>query len=173
MRRMPVLAALCAGALVAAPRPATPATFAATTVEQVARGSDAVVRGRVAAIASRATKDGRIVTDVDVAVDEVWKGAPERTLRLVVPGGRLPGVAMRVDGAPRFQVGEDVVVFAHRRGPGWNVSGLAAGKFHVEGGEARPALAGAAVLPRTLPDGEREVGPMPLAELERRVRAAR
>ncbi len=176
MRRVLALIAVCAGALAAwSPWPAAVATFAATSVEEVARGSDAVVRGRVAATAARATKDGRIVTEVEIAVREAWKGVPEATVRVVVPGGRLPHLAMRVDAAPTFEAGEDVVVFLSRGGKRWYVNGLALGKFRVDGPEARPGLGGAAVLPRAvpLPGGERQVGPMPVAELERRVRAAR
>ena len=60
----------------AASGPAVAATFAATTVEDAARMSDAIVRGRVASTAARATKDARIVTDVEVVVSEAWKGAP-------------------------------------------------------------------------------------------------
>jgi hypothetical protein len=175
MRPWLVLAAISAGALASTLAPARAATFAATTVEEVARAADAVVRGRVAAATARATSEGRIVTDVDIAVTDAWKGAPEPVVRVVVPGGRLPDVAMRVEGAPTFVAGEEVVVFLHRRGAGWNVSGLALGKYRVEDGEAKPASSGAAILPRgaPLPEGERQVGPMPVAELERRVRAAR
>lgn len=170
MRSVAPFAALCA-ALAAAP--AAAATFLATSVEEVARGSDAVVRARVVAAASRATRDGRIVTDVELAVDAAWKGDAGRAVRLVVPGGSLPGVAMRVDAAPRFAVGEEVVVFLARGARAWLVNGLALGKFRVAGGEARPGIAGAEVLPRALPAGERRVEAMPVAELERRVRAAR
>ncbi len=176
MRRALALAAPCVVLLAAAAsRPAAAATFAATSVEEVARTSDAVVRGRVAGTAARATKDGRIVTEVEIAVGAAWKGAPGTTVRVVVPGGRLPGVAMRVDAAPAFAVGEEVVVFLSRGGTTWYVNGLALGKFRVDRGEAHPASAGAAVLPRAapLPRGEREVGAMPVAELERRVKAAR
>jgi hypothetical protein len=155
--------------------PAVAAVFAATSVEGMTRSSDAVVRGRVVATAARPTRDGRIVTEVEVAVDQAWKGEPGRTVRVVVPGGRLPGVAMWVDAAPTFAPGEDVVVFLSRGGAVWHVSGLALGKFRVERDEARPSLGDAEVVPgaRPFPDGEREVGAMPLAELERRVRAAR
>ncbi len=172
MRRVLALAAL--GALLAAGRAAA-ATFAATSVEEVARTSDAVVRGRVERTAARATRDGRIVTEVEIAVREAWKGAPDATVRVVVPGGRLPGLAMRVDAAPTFEEGDDVVVFLSRGARAWYVNGLALGKFRVDGADARPELAGSVVVPRAapLPAGERQVGAMPVAELERRVRAAR
>jgi hypothetical protein len=169
MRRLALAALLST----AAAGPAAAATFVATSVEEVARGSDAVLRGRVVDTASRATRDGRIVTEVEVAVDAAWKGAAEPTVRVVVPGGRLPRLAMRVDAAPTFAAGEEVVVFVVRRGAAWHVNGLALGKFAVVGGEARPSLGGAVVLPRALAVGEKRVGAMPVAELERRVRAAR
>jgi hypothetical protein len=131
------------------------------------------VRGRVVATAARATADGRIVTDVDVEVASAWKGAPERTVRIVVRGGSLGWIAQRVEGAPSFAPGEEVVVFLGREGRAWRVAGHALGKFRVVAGEARPALGRAGVRPRALAKGERAVGAMPLAELERRVREAR
>jgi hypothetical protein len=157
--------------LTAAPAAAT--TFVASSVEEMARSSEAVVHGRVIATAARATADGGIVTDVDVAVASAWKGAPEQTVRLVVPGGTLGQIALRVEGAPTFAPGEEVVVFAAREGRAWRVNGYALGKYRVVGGEARPSVGSARVLPRALTAGERAVGPMSLAELERRVRSAR
>lgn len=168
MRRLGLAALLLALA-----GPAAGATFVATSVEQVARTSDAVVRGRVRAVSSRFTRDGRIVTEVELLVESAWKGAPEATVRLVVPGGRVGSLAQIVDAAPRFEEGEEVVVFLSRRGPAWRVNGHALGKYRVEGGEARSALGGAQVLPRALEAGERAVGTMGVPELERRVRSAR
>jgi hypothetical protein len=133
-----------------------------------------VIRGRVVGQASRWTGGGRrIFTSVQVTVGEIWKGAAPAVVRIEVPGGAVGGIAQRVDAAPAFDDGEDVVVFLDRRGDGWQVHGLALGKFRVEGGEARPGLEGLQFAPGEIPAGEREVGRMPLAELERRVRAAR
>lgn len=167
MRRPPLAAVLLALA-----GPAAAATFFETSVEEMARTSDAVVRGRVAGAASRFTRDGRIVTEVEIAVDGAWKGNASAVLRLVVPGGSVGGIAQTVDAAPRFEEGEEVVVFVTRRGAAWLVNGHALGKYRVEGAEARSALGGAKVLPRALPAGERAVGTMGVAELEARVRAA-
>lgn len=159
-------------AVLAAAGPAAAATFVTTSVEEVARSSEAVVRGRVVSQAARATPDGRIVTEVEIEVASAWRGAPPRTVRIVVPGGSLGTVALRVDAAPTFEDGEDVVVFLARNGPKYSVSGYALGKYRVEGGEARPSLGNALVLPRALRAGERAVGAMPVDDLERRVRAA-
>jgi len=167
MRRLPALALAAIAATAAA------STFVAATVEEVARSSEAVVRGRVVAAAGRSTRDGRIVTDVDVEVASAWKGAPERTLRVVVPGGSLGWIALRVEGAPTFAPGEEVVVFLSREGRAWRVNGYGQGKYRVVGAEARPGLGGAEVVGRAVARGERLVGAMPVDELERRVRAAR
>ena len=169
MRR--VLALLLLGA---AAGPAVAATFVATSVEEVTRSADAVVRGRVLSANGRLSRDGRrVVTDVEIAVDHVWKGDPGPTVRLVVPGGSTGQVAMHVDAAPTFAPGEEVVVFLARRGERWTVMGLSLGKYRVDGLDARPAVEPADVVPRPLPQGERAAGPMPVAELERRVRASR
>lgn len=167
MRRLLTLALLALASPVAA------STFVAATVEEVARSSHAVVRGRVVAAGARATRDGRIVTDVDVEVASAWKGAPERTVRIVVPGGSLGWIALRVEGAPTFAPGEEVVVFLAREGPAWRVNGYGQGKYRVAGGEARPGLGAAKVVARPHDRGERLVGAMSVDELERRVRAAR
>jgi len=167
MRR--TLAAL----LVLAATPAVAATFVATSVEDVARSSDAVVRGRVTSRQARATADGRIVTDVELEVLGAWKGAPGRVVRFVIPGGSLGTIALSVDAAPKFSDREEVVVFLARKGPGYVVAGWALGKFTIEGTEARPGVGSALILPRAVAAGERQVEAMAVAELERRVRAAR
>jgi len=176
MRRAYVaVAAALACAVAASAGRASAATFYQTSVEALARTSDAVVRARVLRTASRLTRDGRIVTEVELAVDEAWKGAPGRSLRLLVPGGRVGRLAMTVDAAPGFEVGEEVVVFAARRGSAWHVNGHALGKYRIERSDGRAAasLGGARVLPRRLAAGERAVESMGVAELERRVRSAR
>lgn len=169
MRRLaPLLVVLVAA-------PAVAATFIATSVEETARSSEAVVRGRVLSTASRFTRDGRgIVTEAEIGVDAVWKGEAAATVRVVVRGGRVGSIAQWVDAAATFEQGEEVVVFLAGGGGGvFRVMGQALGKYRVNGIEARPALGEEDVLPRPLAAGERAVGPMAVAELERRVRAAR
>lgn len=167
MRRSLALVALLAAA------PAAAATFVAPSVEELARSSEAVVRGRVVDVASRAAAGGRIVTEIEVLVATAWKGTAERTVRFVVPGGRAGGLALLVDSAPSFEPGEEVVVFLSRSGDAWRVNGQSLGKFRVEGTEARAAIEGSRTLPGAIAAGERHVGPMPIGELERRVRGAR
>jgi hypothetical protein len=158
---------LCAG-------PAAAAVMAPASVEALARGSDAVVRGRVIGGAARWSADGRrIFTEVEVTVSAVWRGAAPGRVRLTVPGGERDGIAQRLEGAPAFSPGEEVVLFLSRRGSSWRVRGLALGKYRLEGGAARPDLRGITFAPGRVPAGERHAGEMPAAELERRVRGAR
>jgi hypothetical protein len=154
--------------------PARASTALPATVEGLARASDAVVRGTVAASASRFTADGRqIYTFVEIRPAAVWRGsAPARTV-VRVPGGEVGNLGMLVPGSPRFTAGEEVVLFLRRSGEVHQLVGLAQGKFSVAGGAARPDLAGLHLLEQPLPAGERRAEAMALEELERRVRSAR
>ncbi len=145
------------------------------TVEQLAREADAVVRGRVAGMASGWAADGRhVVTRVTLRVSKVLRGAAGGEVVLEVAGGVAGGFGQRVDAAPVFEPGEEAVVFLRRVAGGrWLVHGMAQGKFRVAGGEATPDLADWAFVPEALPAGERRAEAMPIEELERRVRAAR
>jgi hypothetical protein len=143
------------------------------SVEDLARTSDAVVRGHVEAATARLTPDGlRVVTDVEVSVVSVWRGAAPARVKLVVPGGSLGKLAQRVDAAPVLAKGEEVVVFLLRRGEVYLVNGLALGKYRVEGTMAHPDLHGIEFRDGSIRPGEARVARMPVAELEHRVRAA-
>lgn len=153
--------------------PARGAQALSVSVEGLARASDAVVRGQVQAISSTVSEDGRrVFTLVDVVVADAWRGAPGRTVRVIVPGGVAGAIGQRVEGAPAFAEGEEVVVFLHRaEAGGWRVAGLAQGKFSVAGPAATPDLSHTRFLGRQLASGERAAEAMPVAELERRVRS--
>ncbi len=167
--------ALTLALLAALPAPALAAVARPTSVEALARDADAVVRATVEARESRWAADGRhLYTLVTLRVAEVWRGAAPGRVVVRVPGGEVGDFGQRVDGAPAFDAGEDVVVFlAARPGAEWRVQGLALGKFRVEAGEARPALEAFSFADGALPAGERRVGAMAVGELERRVRSAR
>lgn len=169
----PLTALLLAAALLAAPRPTHAATFLETSVEETARTSQAVVRGVVERTRSR-WAGTRIMTEVELRVTSAWKGQPGERLILLVPGGTVGELAQTVDAAPTFQEGEEVVVFAGRRGKRtWRVNGLALGKYRIEGDVATPDTGEARFERRALATGERAVGRMPVAELEARVRGAK
>ncbi len=155
--------------------PALAALSVPATVEELARGSEAVVRGRVVSLASHPSADGRrISTSVEVEATSVWRGTAPARVTVVVPGGTAGRLAQRVAGAPHFTVGEEVVVFLGRIGKAqaYRVTGLAQGKFAVEAQQATPDLSQTSFVGRkAMQAGERRVEAMPVDELERRVRA--
>ena len=159
--------AALAAALVAAV-PALASLAVPVSVEDLARSSDAVVRGRVVKLTARRSNDGsRIFTYAEVESTAVW--------RVVVPGGVVGAIGERVDGAPAFSEGEEVVLFLGKLGEReYQVHGMAQGKFAVVKGQARPGLSRLAfVKGQGLREGERRAEPMAVDELERRVREAR
>jgi len=166
--------ALAAAALAAA-APALAALAVPASVEELARGSEAVVRGRVVSLESHPSADGRrISTSVEVEATDVWRGSAPARVTVVIPGGTAGRLAQRVAGAPQFTVGEEVVVFLGRIGKGqeYRVTGLAQGKFAVGAQQATPDLSQTSFVGRkAMQAGERPVEAMPVDELERRVRA--
>src|SRR5205085_348334 len=71
------------------------------------RGSDLIVIGRVLVVRSDWNADhSAIVTDAELAIDEVWKGAPADRMSVRTFGGRVGNVALEVEGAAEFASGE-------------------------------------------------------------------
>ncbi len=101
-----------------------PAFSRATTVvppdfDSLVAQADYVVRVVVTSINSewRTDSQGRhIITKVELAVKEVITGTPPQPLVLEVLGGTVGDRTMRVDGAPRFYVGEEDILFVHGNG---------------------------------------------------------
>jgi hypothetical protein len=107
-------------------------TLIQASIEELAAGSDLVVRGTVAKTESSLTKDGsRIVTAVRVDVAETLKGAPARQVTVVTEGGEVGEIGQVVSGAPRFSEKEEVVLFLAREGAVHRVVGMAQGKLEV------------------------------------------
>lgn len=172
-----------AACLVLAAVPASAAVYRTVTVEEAARSSDAVVRGAVTHRASRYADGGsRIVTDVEITVASAWKGDPGAKVTVTVPGGEVGEVGMWVDAAPVLAEGDEVVLFLARRGQGsaasWHVNGMALGAYRVHGDAVVPQVRADEVVPTPVRAGEQAlvgstVTDLTVAELERRVRAAR
>jgi hypothetical protein len=166
---------LVAVALLASALPAAATQVVAVSVEELARTSDAVVRAKVLEKKASKTADGkRIFTTIELRRSGVLRGDAPKRLRVVVPGGVVEGVGQRVEGAPEFEKGEDVVVFLQRAGPdAFRVASLSQGKFTVVGRTARPELSHLTFMQTSVRAGERRSEEMPLEELERRVRSTR
>src|SRR5512142_702760 len=105
-----LLVLACAGSAMAA-------VAVPVSVEDLARGSDAVIRGRVAKQSSHWSSDHRrILTDVEVETSSVWRGSAPSRVTVVVPGGVVGDIGQRVDGAPALSDGEDVALFLEKAG---------------------------------------------------------
>jgi hypothetical protein len=121
-------------ALIAASAPARATVVVPYDLDQLTDHADRVVLARVESSQAHWTSDhSAIVTDVVLRVEVPLKGGLRAGDQVTVrrEGGEVDGLGMRVAGAARFAVGEEVVAFLERRGAyTWTV-GMAQGKLHV------------------------------------------
>jgi hypothetical protein len=157
------------------------ATVLAMTVEELAAGSDRVVRGRVVSMRTEVDEARGFVfrlTTLEVLEDLRGEGPREVVVRQL--GGEAAGRGLLVDGDAELRVGEEVVLFLSRGRPAERVmhlKGLSLGRFSIERRPDGPAMAvrGISGLHLVRPGG----GPvdvataMTLDELRVRVGAAR
>jgi hypothetical protein len=160
-------------ALLAVASPALAAQAVAASVEELARSSDLVVRGRVVSTTAR-WSEGRIYTYAEIQVASTLRGKAQERLTAVTPGGVVDDLGQRVDGAATFTTGEEVVLFLGRPDGGrYRVNGLGQGKFVVEGKQARPDTARIDFVDTQVRVGERRSEAMTVEELETRVRSVK
>jgi hypothetical protein len=121
-----------AGLFIALPAFAT--VVIAQTMEELTRYSPLVVRGRVGQVQAMWNEErSTIETWAEVVPSEVIKGKATVGVPVMIrtPGGVLGNLGAHVSGAPRFQPGEDAVLFLEpaRDAPDvWLVAALSAGK---------------------------------------------
>ncbi len=118
-------------------RPAAASLVLAMELPEMTRSSDAIVVGKVLSTQSRLENGGRaILTEITFEVQEAWKGSFResiRTISILQPGGVVGDIEMHVHGLPKFQVGEEAVLFLNWRLPlqpslGFVLNGLGQGK---------------------------------------------
>jgi Matrixin/Fibronectin type III domain len=128
------LAVLCGTVLLTAHASKLPATtFAPMSDAALADQSRVAIVGRVLAATAAPDEEGS-ATDFLVAVDRVLKGEPVAgTIVVRVPGGVSPsGFGLRLEGAPRFAVGEETLLFLAPGARGaYRVQQFLLGAFHV------------------------------------------
>ena len=99
-------------------------TAQATTVvppqfDQLVGQADFVVRAVVRSVTSELRASGpnrHIITKVELEVREVICGQPPQPLVLEMLGGQVGDEVMTVDGAPKFAVGDEDILFVHGNG---------------------------------------------------------
>lgn len=103
------------------------------------RDAAEIFRGRVVDVTAerrRAEGRSRIFTTVTFEVLETFKGAPSSPRQLDFLGGRVGDEAMIVEGMPRFEKGQELVLFVSGdRDLVCPVLGWSEGKLPVERGE--------------------------------------
>jgi hypothetical protein len=133
-------------------------------------------------VSTRATwnaEHDRIVTTIDVAVVDCWKGtaAPGAHVQIVQAGGTVGELTMRIDGMPRFAPGERALVFLRGTANRASVVGMAQGKRPMSRETGRwmvgaPDRGGADFVRTTPASGSIfTVRPRPLEDLRGDVRA--
>ncbi len=97
-------------------------TVIAPSFDRLVDGSDYIVRATVKSISSdwrdNTAKPGSryIGSRVELDVSEVIKGSPPSPLVLELVGGKVGDEELTVDGAPRFTVGQETVLFVKGNG---------------------------------------------------------
>lgn len=106
-------------------------TLARMSLSQMASASDLVVRARcVMSVSGWAQGSIWTVTQFDVL--ETLKGAPQSHVQVRLPGGRVGHFTMNVEAVPRFQPGEDGVLFLQKSSGGdYSVISWAQGTFRI------------------------------------------
>jgi len=131
MKRIRGIALLWVFAALVACAVAQATTLMRMSVEKMARTAEMVVRARC--VANETGWDaGEIWTVTTFQIEETWKGAPGELITVRLLGGRAGNLTSTVDGAPRFQAGEDVVLFLERTARGdFSVVSWMQGTFRI------------------------------------------
>ncbi|MCO4755089.1 MAG: hypothetical protein KC478_11450 [Bacteriovoracaceae bacterium] len=108
-------------------------TFAPMSIKEQILSSQGVVQGEVVAINTVEDSDYGIVTKVFLRADR-WMGPKVSNghLELFFPGGEFGDEGRLVAGAPKFEVGEKVVVFTTKHNEKNWVYNLGLGKFSLK-----------------------------------------
>ena len=106
-------AAIAATILAALAIPASSTTLARMTLAQMSRAAEVIVRAQCQANAT-GWDAGDIWTFTTFQVEEVWRGAAPAQISVRLLGGRSGNITSVVAGIPRFQAGEEVVLFLER-----------------------------------------------------------
>ena len=105
------------------------------SIEQMIDDSELIVQGTVLRSWSDWDRARQFIwTHYELQVSDTMKGLPNVKLVVSEPGGIIGETAMQIAGAPRYQVGDEVVLFLNRTPIGYLRScGWGQGKFGVIG----------------------------------------
>ena len=125
----PIAVTAVLAVLIASPAFAT--TIKKMDLPEMVSLSDAIAQGTVESVETR-WEDKSIYTYASIRVDEGIKGAPRRALLIRQPGGRIGSLHLDAPGTPKFNKGDQVIVFLRDRKDGtFDVVGLSQGKYDL------------------------------------------
>ena len=111
------------------------ATLEKLSIEEMSQKSTVILRGRIAGCAGD-QRGSVIYTRCKVQVMERWKGSAASQIDFLIPGGTARGLTQTFTGTPKFNAGDEYVLFlwAGRSG-NLQVIGLSQGIFDVNSGD--------------------------------------
>jgi len=106
-------------------------TLARMSLDELASAAHVVAQAQCLESESR-WEGGAIWTFTQFEVIQTMKGAAPRLITVRLPGGRVGHLQSFVDGAPRFQPGEEVILFLERTRAGdFSVTSWVQGTFRI------------------------------------------
>lgn len=155
---------------------ASAATLEQMSLEDLARKSTSVVRGRAGD--SRGERIGPLIyTFTAFRVDETLKGEPVRQVEIAFPGGTIGDVSQRFGGVPRLEAGKDYLIFLWQGPSGrTQITGLTQGLFDIEQQPDGPVASrkpssDVLIAPGVDVPVKNELLRLPLPEIMQRIRA--
>src|SRR4051795_10186185 len=108
------------------------ATLEYLSLDDMAKKSTAIVRGRVQSCAGE-FRGSVIFTHCKVTVTEQWKGVSQSVVDVATPGGTARGMAQNFSGSPKLAIGEEYVLFLWTGKSGMTqLIGLSQGVFDLK-----------------------------------------
>jgi len=108
-------------------------TFVPQTIKDQLVESSGIVVGEVISIRSEQEPDGRIYSMAFIKADK-WLGADVKSdhIEVYFPGGKVGDLVSKIEGAPKFNTGEKVVLFTKNIQNKSYVLNLGMGKFSIK-----------------------------------------
>jgi hypothetical protein len=108
-------------------------------LEQLSKSSHTIIKGTVLNKRSEFESEGDyIITYITFNISETLKGVSKDTITVVIPGGVIGNLGMSVSQTPKFQIGEEVVIFVSNDYKGRKtVTDWQQGKFTIKNNQVK------------------------------------
>jgi hypothetical protein len=108
-------------------------TFVPVSIKNQIKESHGIIKGEVHTMESIELENGKIATKVEIYIDKYMNVEVNDDLAAVYfPGGTLGDIKREVEGAPKFSVGEKIVLFTKKIEERNWVQNLGLGKFSIK-----------------------------------------